>query len=1139
MRIDELTFRVQDRVDDYWRMNDRTAILDRGADSEAAALWRAVRAVDSDTAPRWLDKQLEAANTALGWLHYCRYRESPAKRSHAELARALLCLEAVADDHSLVPTELTPVVGRFTDPDAKAELALTLLTASTSGADPALLDASILLMTPAAAAMPKRGPDRVVRLSKLCLALRLRHERDDSATDLDLAITAGERAVASAAQRGTDAVNAWSALAFAYWCRHRLRGDPADLRQVVGLFERVLAQTDLDAGLLSNLGAAYRHLFEHTGELAHIQWAVTLGERAVAAQPDTESDPATLAELSSSLLRRYERCGASADLWRAAELAESVVATASQDDPERAVYLATAAAVLLKRHERSRALHDLDRAVELNEQALSVLPDEDPYRRSVLGKLAATLRQRYLSAGADADLNRAATLGGWALAATPVDHPEWARMAMDLVAIHLTRYTHTGVLADVERAIKLGEQAAAKLTDCPPEWLSMLGSAYQQHYPATGDISDLDHAIDLGERSLAATEEDDFGLAGRQARLATAYWHRHGHTATRADLDRAIELGERAVASAPDDHLDLPEWLSNLAVTHLDRHRLDPTQSDVDAAIALSERAIAIAPADHPSRSRLTAILSTAYLDRIIGAGMAPDPEQLHEWARTVTHARAVAPVDRVSAHHAIGALAQAAGQEQLAVKMLDAAIAILPSVAPREAGWADQQHRLGEHLGLVGSAVAAHCAIGDPAGAVEVAELGRGVLLASQANTRIDLVGLRSRNPRLADRFRWVCERLNTPDFPADERKRWWTDYDALIADIRTRPGLEDFLTTPPLTDLRSTAVGGCVVLVNASRHRSDAVVVHADTDPVLIRLPDLRLADVEDRVAALLAAVDYGQRSMVLALRKSRAVSEVLSWLWDAVAAPVVDALASNGTHRVWWLPTGVLGLLPLHAAGHPGQPGALDALVSSYIPSLRVLRAARNRRPAKYRSSLTVALHHTPGQPELPGAASEAAVLGGSALIDAQATSDQVVAALERQTWAHFACHAVVDPISQANSGLLLHDRILPLSEVGGLRLADAELAYLSACSTANHGIRYADEVLHLASAFQLAGFRHVVASLWPLSNEIARKAANSFYRGLPDAPAADQAAIVLHRVTQDLRNEYPNRPDLWASLVHSGP
>src|SRR5262249_23313072 len=123
--------------------------------------------------------------------------------------------------------------------------------------------------------------------------------------------------------------------------------------------------------------------------------------------------------------------------------------------------------------------------------------------------------------------------------------------------------------------------------------------------------------------------------------------------------------------------------------------------------------------------------------------------------------------------------------------------------------------------------------------------------------------------------------------------------------------------------------------------------------------------------------------------------------------------------------------------------------------------------------------------------------------------------------------------------SRGGLRLHDGLLSFAQVGQLRLPEAELAYLSACSTVNGARQQVDEPLHLASALQLAGFRHVVGSLWPLDDQIAADAAHAFYQRMPTTPTADSAAGALHAVTVDLRARYPDRPDLWASLVHSGP
>ncbi|WPB88020.1 CHAT domain-containing protein [Streptomyces malaysiensis] len=182
--------------------------------------------------------------------------------------------------------------------------------------------------------------------------------------------------------------------------------------------------------------------------------------------------------------------------------------------------------------------------------------------------------------------------------------------------------------------------------------------------------------------------------------------------------------------------------------------------------------------------------------------------------------------------------------------------------------------------------------------------------------------------------------------------------------------------------------------------------------------------------------------------------------------------------------------------------------------------------------------------PGLPDLPGTVAEAMDLHTQhphtpLLTNDDATTARVAAALPAATWAHFACHATVDQATPSNTGLRLHDGTLTIADINRLRPTNAELAYLSACSTANHDIKHAEESIHLATAFHLAGYRHVVASLWPLADEFAATAAHRFYQRLPDAPDADAAAVTLHRVTKELRARFPDRPDLWASMIHSGP
>jgi len=133
-------------------------------------------------------------------------------------------------------------------------------------------------------------------------------------------------------------------------------------------------------------------------------------------------------------------------------------------------------------------------------------------------------------------------------------------------------------------------------------------------------------------------------------------------------------------------------------------------------------------------------------------------------------------------------------------------------------------------------------------------------------------------------------------------------------------------------------------------------------------------------------------------------------------------------------------------------------------------------------------------------------------------------------------HVACHAHNDPISPSKSHLLLHDRVMSVAEVSRLRLEHAELAYLSACSTARGSAGLADEAIHIVSAFQLAGYRHVVGALWLVQDATAAGVAEGFYSGLADGMSQADA---LHAVIRDLRDEQPLAPSQWAAYVHAGP
>jgi CHAT domain-containing protein len=187
------------------------------------------------------------------------------------------------------------------------------------------------------------------------------------------------------------------------------------------------------------------------------------------------------------------------------------------------------------------------------------------------------------------------------------------------------------------------------------------------------------------------------------------------------------------------------------------------------------------------------------------------------------------------------------------------------------------------------------------------------------------------------------------------------------------------------------------------------------------------------------------------------------------------------------------------------------------------VRIGRAVSRRLPGAEREAAVVRTH-------LPGAVD---VVSGTS-----ATRDAVVAALPQARVAHFACHGYSDLTDPSESLLLLadhHKHPLTVLELARLRL-DADLAFLSACSTARPGGRLADEVIHLASAFQLAGYRHVIGTLWPIDDQPAVDFAELVH---PAIAAGGDITTAVHTATRTLRDRYPDDPLVWASHVHVGP
>ncbi|MEX0171234.1 CHAT domain-containing tetratricopeptide repeat protein [Streptomyces sp. LMG1-1-1.1] len=832
---------------------------------------------------------------------------------------------------------------------------------------------------------------------------------------------------------------------------------------------------------------------------------------------------------------------------------------AQEDGRVATVYREASDRVAAAQRDQDPAL--LEQAIQASEVAVDVIPERlRPLRATALALRGVSLRLRYVREGSPRDLDDAVTALREAESTAGGGHPDRAWILSTLAAALRERHDHGGGLDDVLEAVRVARAAVEAGGEVDRAGrLYNLGLALRRRHERTRDPADLEEAVAVHREAVALTPADhhDHGLF--QQGLANALRARYELGGREADFEARVEALEVA-ASLPTG--DPPEGddgsrtaaLLNLASALTERHERTGEDGDARRAESLLRAASAALPPEH---------VQQAFVRYQLGLLLGPrDRTAAAAELRTAAFHPAAPPRLRLRAAHAWARGAMEAGSPEEASTAYGQAVAQLPALVPRHLAPADAEQALADTQGLASDAAACALTAGDAGGALALLELGRGVLLGQGLKHHDELARLRAHAPESADRLAWLRARLDAdPEAsPSDRRHEWAAEWDRLVGHVRARGGFEDFMRPPHPARLLPQAADGPVVLVNVSRFRCDALALTADGLRV-VPLPDLTLPDVLARTTSFLAVLDRLQNpddtDLMARLSGEEELDGHLAWLWDTVTGPVLDALGLTGPAgarppRVWWIPTGPLAFLPLHAAGHHGEGAGrtvLDRTVSSYAPTVRAL--AQSRRPADTPpapSFLVVAVPEAPAARPLPGAAEEATavagMLTGARLIaGADATRDAVVTALGDHTWLHFCGHGAAEPATASGSRLLVHDHLdhpLTVAALARLDLPSAELAYLSACTTARSGFTAMDEALHLAGGLHLAGFRHVLGSLWEIDDTVSLRIAARVYAGLgAPHPVAARAAHALHDAVRETRDRYPATPSLWAAYIHVGP
>ncbi|MFB7506954.1 CHAT domain-containing protein [Streptomyces broussonetiae] len=1014
------------------------------------------------------------------------------------------------------------------------------------------LEQAVSVAGTATSEVPRDHPARIAFVGDHVNVLRKLYERTGHAADLEKAVEIGERAARQLPEHPGPANGGFlNNLAIALRCDFERTGDLDALRRSAHYARKAVAAAPAEAPqrteALLSLGVTLQELGKRTGDDSALREAVACGREAVTTAHNESLRATALDDLGIALRMSFERTGELSEIQEAVECGRQAVADGVRRHREP-TFLVNLSVSLNALAERTGSLDALEEAVDTARRAVAQGSPDQTDHGVFLDTLNNTLRTRYRRSGDMASLEEAVEVGRLAVAATPPGHADHHgsknNLALSLRSLH-TRTRHRGALAE---AVELTRDVVVA-TD---------GQASHGLY--LYNLSGL-----LGE------------LYGEEGDLGT--------------LREAVSVARAASRATPPDHPDQARRLGMLGQRLVQLFEATRDRTLLVAASDALNAAVRSTPGDHPLRTSYVYDLAGALKFRAEESRSVDLLEEARACYREVAEQAAASTLNRILAYRELSLLTIDAGRPAEALQWIERAVDLLEMLAPGTLQRDDRQFRLAQlNSSISGDAVAVALHAGDPVRAIELLERTRGTLAADTVGVRgPDHVRLRKHAPDLArrlDQLRFLLDNLDsaqsaqaTDDVSpgrrrdhgiaqqvAIERQQAYEEWQRLVAQARALPGFHTYLR-PGIEQLsQNVPEDGVVVFITTSSARCDALVATGDPGQPVLVVPlegltqERAYEQVNRLIDARLLAAD-NQHDPLDRIAAQQEILTVLTWLWHTVTNPVLTRLGHVATPqdddrkpRVWWCPVGGMAPLPFHAAGDYSRAGAvtggssvLDRVVSSYTTTLRSLER-NSAMPVAHSDSSTVIVPvpDVPGAP-LRGVTREVQSLSAvlpDARVLASPTRGAVLSALPNHRIAHFACHGYADIARPSESRLILTDYVtdpLTVADISRLQLS-AELAFLSACDTTVTPSRLADEAVHITGAFQLAGFRQVIGTLWAVDDQVEADLAIDFYHRLTNggttAPETARAPYALHRAVRKLRAQYPKSPMLWAAQVHVG-
>ncbi|KAI1361711.1 hypothetical protein F5Y08DRAFT_347631 [Xylaria arbuscula] len=839
------------------------------------------------------------------------------------------------------------------------------------------------------------------------------------------------------------------------------------------------------------------HIFEQTFDLDFLNDAIRVLKESLKSAPDGHCYvEAMLRTLRSSVLDVYEETQELTDLEDVVDILKSTLHLDPNDYAAQSTTFYTIGNCLGMLYALAHNLNSLDEAIGYSRKAIEISAQHSDKKR-FLASLGGLIGTRYRATGNLSDIEEAIQLTRVA-AEEATGKLKKVPILDNLGHLLQARFETTGVISDLPEAVQIGREVVNGVPGVlsRPVYLNSLCMHLRFLFIRTRNIDHLEEAIRVQRGAITKDTQPDPERSMHLLGLADSLYLRYTEIEVESDLEEAIKLIQEAIDITAESSPNRVTYLTRNSVYFIAKYERTGGRADLDEAVRVARAGVL----EHLGNGLIHLYTSTGVvyeLQRAIEFAEeaveitlgGPEHAEAYKGTGELADIISLKAEDKVRHRKYIALHLRERYQKTQQLADLDEAIeaaneaamgtlaTILEERYSRTKAVPDIQRAITCHqAALMQSNAQVRTRI---EGGTDVVRSYEAVLLV--VSLIPTLISRSHKNSDKQNVLRWVAgiasdaaaTALNAAKGPYSALNLLEQSRGADILNLREKhPQLaEEFIRLQGELNLQASSRKALHI------HTSQAYQTDKAFDQLLVKIrdqPDFRTflllpSEEEMKQAALKGSTivvinvsNYRSDAILVQENQIRVLplpslrkraSHILAWLWDVIASP---------WRRVWWIPV----------AGRHFQ-GTRDAVIDRAIIRGR-------QRPLLWNVASTV-------RPR-------------ALLVETLRSICETMAVdiLPECSIFHFAGHGYTHRGDPSQSHLM------------DLRKRAPFLAYLSACGTGRvRDDDFLEESMHLISAFQLGGFRHVIGTLWEVNDKSCTKMAKVTYEGIRNGGMTDDS------------------------------